>query len=203
MSYRFLLAMSEAGDTYDMGGGYFLYDTCSSDLGINKSTHQLESLHQAKPQITHLENHKMDHEQRQLSGMQFNAIPNSGEYYCGQQRASLLYLQSSLVQQQIHVWKDTKGKNVSKENLTDGEQKSNAGTRDFTFNTRLNYNFNLFSLVDKYKDVLLESYDVVQYSGDADPCVPYIGTQRWIQSLVMVEYFDFGTFPRLSVFSVK
>lgn len=104
--------------------------------------------------------------------------PNSGEYYCGQERASLAYLNNKAVQAALHVKPQV-----------------------FSFQTSLDYNFTgklfavngqgnfvlEYSLLDDYKSVLLNHYRVVQYSGDADPCVPYLGTQRWIQSLVSTQ----------------
>jgi hypothetical protein len=35
----------------------------------------------------------------------------------------------------------------------------------------------------RYASTLLKNFRVLQFSGDADPCVPYVGTQRWINSL--------------------
>ena len=37
--------------------------------------------------------------------------------------------------------------------------------------------------LDEYKEKLIPNYRIMQFSGDADPCVPYVGTQRWIDSL--------------------
>ena len=36
-----------------------------------------------------------------------------------------------------------------------------------------------------YKNDLVGQVRILQYSGDADPCVPYVGTQRWIDSLAL------------------
>ena len=55
--------------------------------------------------------------------------------------------------------------------------------RDFHFSTGLNYTKNAHSLLDQYKSDIIPKYRVWQFSGDADPCVPYIGTQRWVESL--------------------
>ena len=55
--------------------------------------------------------------------------------------------------------------------------------RDFHWSTGLNYTKDAHSLLKEYKETILPRYRVWQFSGDADPCVPYIGTQRWIESL--------------------
>merc|ERR1719272_1107848 len=134
-----------------MGGGYFLYDTCTADLlALDNITNR----------------------PKQLEGDAFRApaaqsdstyTPNSGEYACGQERATLLWLNLPEVQKALHV------------KLVDKPQ--------YSFSTGLHYEFTTWSLLDEYKNLLIPNFRIMQYSGDADPCVPYVGTQRWIESL--------------------
>eukprot|EP00037_Helgoeca_nana_P014868 m.139059 g.139059 ORF g.139059 m.139059 type:complete len:506 (-) comp22749_c0_seq2:1537-3054(-) len=139
--------LSEAGDTYSMGGGYFLYDTCSADL--------LALGNQSKVMDT-----------RQPTASQIAASEyaiDSGEYACGQERATQIWLNLPEVQKALHV--------------------KLVGKSSFGFSTGLNYTFTTGSLLDEYKTQLIPNLRILQYSGDADPCVPYVGTQRWIESL--------------------
>ena len=53
----------------------------------------------------------------------------------------------------------------------------------FDFSTGLDYNFTRHSLLDEYASTLVSAFRVMHYSGDADPCVPYVGATRWIESL--------------------
>ena len=53
----------------------------------------------------------------------------------------------------------------------------------FSFSTGLDYNFTAASLLDDYAKTLIPNFRILQYSGDADPCVPMPGTQKWIASL--------------------
>eukprot|EP00040_Diaphanoeca_grandis_P039304 m.258713 g.258713 ORF g.258713 m.258713 type:complete len:511 (-) comp36943_c0_seq1:277-1809(-) len=142
--------MSKAGDTYDMGGGYFLYDTCTADLLALDNT-------------TNLPKH---HEDLQF-GASAESVPtypnDSGEYACGQEKATMIWLNLPEVQKALHV------KLVNK--------------TQFSFSTGLHYEFTTYSLLDEYKNDLIPNFRIMQYSGDADPCVPYVGTQRWIESL--------------------
>jgi len=131
---------SMTGSINDMGGGYFLYDTCKDDLSAKSSGQELAS--------------------RSLQDNNLHSSPNSGEYFCGQERAALQYLNLPKVQERLHV-RPTK----------------------FSFNTALNYEYTAHSLLELYKNTLSPAFDILQFSGDADPCVPYIGTQRWINSL--------------------
>ena len=55
--------------------------------------------------------------------------------------------------------------------------------RAFSFSTGLNYTFTLYDIVGNYSSTLAPNLRILQYSGDADPCVPYIGTERWIASM--------------------
>mmetsp|Transcript_161995 Transcript_161995/g.393484 ORF Transcript_161995/g.393484 Transcript_161995/m.393484 type:complete len:194 (-) Transcript_161995:2-583(-) len=90
--------------------------------------------------------------------------PNTaGEYACGQEGASAAWLNLAEVQRAAHVRLVGKGR--------------------FDFSTDLKYNKTAFSLLDAYKTALIPRYRILQYSGDADPCVPYVGTKRWIDSL--------------------
>jgi len=141
--------MSVAGDTYDMGGGYFLYDTCTEDmLALSKEDH--------KPHPERFELEAAPPTSSEYSN-------TAGEYACGQERASTAYLNRKDVQEAIHV------RLVGKDN--------------FQFSTGLHYNFTAFSLLDDYKSSLIPNYRILQFSGDADPCVPSVGTKRWIDSL--------------------
>ena len=60
-------------------------------------------------------------------------------------------------------------------------------TPDFSLSTNLEYNFTAASLLDTYKARLAPNFRILQYSGDADPCVPMPGTQKWIRSLALPE----------------
>ena len=91
--------------------------------------------------------------------------PDAGLYACGQEKMSTTWLNREDVRAAIHV-----------------QTKAQSG-RDFHFSTGLNYTFTKYSLLDDYKQKLLPNFRVWQYSGDADPCVPYVGTQRWIAEL--------------------
>ena len=64
-------------------------------------------------------------------------------------------------------------------------QTRNESGRAFSFSTTLpSYGFSAHSLLQLYNETLVTSgLRILQYSGDADPCVPYIGTARWIESL--------------------
>ena len=142
---------SVAGDTYDMGGGYFLYDTCNRDL-----------MALDKAQNVPLSQLGKSYDIQELSDASAGKkwYPNSGQYACGQERNSQAWLNLNAVQKAIHV------------EIT-----------DFAFSTGLNYTYTAHSLLDDYKKRLLPAYRVLQFTGDADPCVPYVGTERWIDSL--------------------
>eukprot|EP01062_Namystynia_karyoxenos_P063870 TRINITY_DN5666_c0_g1_i1.p2 TRINITY_DN5666_c0_g1~~TRINITY_DN5666_c0_g1_i1.p2 ORF type:complete len:503 (+),score=127.94 TRINITY_DN5666_c0_g1_i1:78-1586(+) len=145
--------MSEAGDTYDMGGGYFLYDTCSPDLlalGGSGTPGQREAVWPARQGAS-------------ARAGKTGYTPDSGEYACGQERGGQLWLNLPEVQEALHV-------------VLSGKQ-------SFSWSTGIHYNKTWHSLLDEYNTTLLKNYRVMQYSGDADPCVPYVGTQRWIESL--------------------
>ncbi|GAB5354882.1 hypothetical protein AAMO2058_000157800 [Amorphochlora amoebiformis] len=137
--------IQEAGDTFTMGGGYYLYDHCGSDL------YRLSKSGLPEPNVT-----SAPPEPETLSE------PKHGVYPCGQERATNFYLNQKVVQEAI--------------NVKPGE---------FSFITPLHYNFTKHSLLDDYKQKLNKRYRILQYSGDADPCVPHVGTKRWIDSLEM------------------
>ena len=138
---------SIAGDTYSMGGGYFLYDTCDYDLmaldddGIpfaqkGKTSSVSSLVAETKKRAT-----------RSCKASSNEWHENAGEYACGQEKNSNAWLNLESVQKVIHVKPGV-----------------------FSFSTGLNYSFTLHSIVDEYKTTLLKHYRVLQYSGDADPC---------------------------------
>lgn len=164
--------MSEAGNTNDMGGGYFLYDTCKKNLGIyHKKSIDLSILQTevsrelVSANNSNVKSHIILKQKQNPTLFKKNHFPNnSGEYACGQERAALIYLNRKDVQEALHV-KHT----------------------NFQFNTELYYNFTRYSLLNLYKSKLINQLNIMQYSGDADPCVPYVGTSRWIDSLNLQE----------------
>ena len=91
--------------------------------------------------------------------------PDSGQYACGQEAASAAWLNLDAVRAAIHV-----------------QSREEAG-RAFSYSTGLNYTFTLYDIVGNYSSTLVPALRILQYSGDADPCVPYIGTERWIASM--------------------
>jgi serine carboxypeptidase-like clade 1 len=136
-------AKSIAGDTYEMGGGYFLYDSCGKDLlALDQSTGRPDP--HATPKVPEYPN-------------------TAGEYACGQENAAGHWLNHPQVQRALHV--------------------RLVGKESFSFASGLQYNFTAKSLLAEYRDTLSKHYRILQYSGDADPCVPYVGTERWIESL--------------------
>lgn len=95
-------------------------------------------------------------------------LNDAGEYACGQERASLVWLNRADVQAALHV------KLVNK--------------ASFTFSTGLNYTFVIHSLADDIKTrVLGKIPKVLVYSGMADPCVPTPATALWINDLGLEE----------------
>ena len=80
-----------------------------------------------------------------------------------QEYASTAYLNLAAVQGALHV--------------------KLVGKSSFQFSTGLDYNKTKGSLLEEYATALLPNFRILQFSGDADPCVPYTGTQRWIDSL--------------------
>ena len=150
--------ISSAGDTYQMGGGYYLYDTCDPDLlALDPATHLPRDVQENEYVEIEIENAKTSEYSN-----------NAGTYACGQEKNGLLYLNLESVREAIHV-----------------PTKAQSG-RTFSFSTALpGYNFTAHSLIDLYNDTLINQLTIMQYSGEADPCVPYLGTERWIQSLQM------------------
>jgi serine carboxypeptidase-like clade 1 len=190
--------LSSAGDTYQMGGGYYLYDTCDGDLlDLNATLNQPRGSTGSKynnnddiddMSVQYLSKIQRKAQEKRNRLQQENALENdnilineplwmttlqamqyyndAGTYACGQERASLVWLNLKNVQESIHTH-------------------VNAGRR-FSFSTALpGYNFTAKTLLPLYNSTLIHSLDIMQYSGDADPCVPYIGTERWIASLNM------------------
>eukprot|EP01064_Diplonema_japonicum_P024759 TRINITY_DN3546_c1_g3_i1.p1 TRINITY_DN3546_c1_g3~~TRINITY_DN3546_c1_g3_i1.p1 ORF type:complete len:503 (+),score=98.87 TRINITY_DN3546_c1_g3_i1:29-1510(+) len=141
--------MWEAGDTYNMGGGYFLYDNCQPDLMALNGKGSKD----APDRETAL----------QRKGLRSAYDLNSGEYACGQERATNVWLNVKEVQDALHV--------------------KLIGKTSFNFFQPLYYTHSEDSLVDTYRATLIKNFRILQYSGDSDPCVPYVGTQRWIDSM--------------------
>uniref|UniRef100_A0A7S2TRU3 Carboxypeptidase n=1 Tax=Lotharella oceanica TaxID=641309 RepID=A0A7S2TRU3_9EUKA len=140
--------MDEAGDTYQMGGGYFLYDHCGSDLlSVDPQTGMARQNEGRMDGVSLFDDNKGE--------------STTSVYKCGQERAALQWIRLAEVQDAIHV-----------------ERKP-----EFSFVTSLNYTFTKYSLLDDYRDTLSQKIRIMQYSGDADPCVPYVGTRRWIDEL--------------------
>jgi len=178
--------LSSAGDTYQMGGGYYLYDTCDPDLlslDIATSRPRLTAGKEYTVEWLLLLEKERKREKNKQRGKEIEVVGvvddaaveepaeydnNAGTYACGQERNSLVWLNLEAVRKAIHV-----------------PTKEESG-RTFDFSTGLpGYNFTAHSLLDLYNDTLIPNLTIMQYSGDADPCVPYIGTERWIESLHM------------------
>ncbi len=179
--------LSSAGDTYEMGGGYFLYDTCDGDLmtgldaetGLPRSASTVGADPRADPTtVAGLLHWKINRQISIDNNQEHQAevtvagpdawYPNAGTYACGQERASLAWLNLEAVRKAIHV-----------------QTKAESG-RAFSFSTGLpGYGFTAHSLLPLYNTTLVKKMRIMQYSGEADPCVPYLGTMRWIESLQM------------------
>ena len=146
-------AMSVAGDTYEMGGGYFLYDSCGADLLRADGRRRAAAAPPAAAVAAAA---------RHVRGGAY--ANDAGEYACGQENAASVWLNLPAVQDALHV-----------------------SRQRFDFSTGLDYNFTRHSLLDEYASTLVSAFRVMHYSGDADPCVPHVGTQRWIASLALPE----------------
>jgi hypothetical protein len=167
--------LTEAGDTYKMGGGYYLYDTCDPDLlALDAETHRPRILQPEEYTVESLKERKAQDVQILAAGspplpedQQWYA--NSGSYACGQERNSLVWLNLPSVRDALNV------------------RNESVSGRKFSFSTVLpGYGYTAHSLLDLYNETLTKSgLRIMQYSGDADPCVPYVGTERWIESLRM------------------
>ena len=71
--------LEEAGDTYEMGGGYYLYDTCGPDLlALDAETHRPRAVRPEEYTVAHLKSASLS------IADQSNWYPNSGSYACGQ-----------------------------------------------------------------------------------------------------------------------
>ena len=155
---------STAGDTYDMGGGYFLYDTCGADLlalSADGAARHLPTTQRRSSASTRGRAPTRPTNERIANAYALD----SGEYACGQENAATAWLRRSDVQTALHV----------------------RSTPDFSLSTNLEYNFTAASLLETYKERLAPNFRILQYSGDADPCVPMPGTQKWIRSLALPE----------------
>lgn len=162
---------SIAGDTYQMGGGYFLYDSCGRDLlALDAETHAPNRAATPQRPTAAVANAAFERWVEQPgpagSARLRDAYPNSaGEYACGQENAAATWLNLPTVQEALHV--------------------RLVGKSSFSFSTSLHYSFTEWSLLEAYKSNLTQHLRIMQFSGDADPCVPYVGTERWIESLQM------------------
>ena len=168
---------SLTGDTYKMGGGYFLYDTCGPDLLSLDAVTGLPNA-SAVPRVPEPAVARAAFERwvevaapsERADGTAVARLrdpyPNTaGEYACGQENAAAAWLNVPAVQKALHV--------------------KLVGKSSFSFSTRLQYNFTAYSLLHAYNSTLINELRIMQFSGDADPCVPYVGTERWIESLNM------------------
>ena len=80
---------SIAGDTYDMGGGYFLYDTCGADLASDLLA-SADGRAPTRPTVERI--YKA-----------WDLDLDSGEYACGQENAATAWLRRADVQDALHV----------------------------------------------------------------------------------------------------
>ncbi|KAK7240021.1 serine-type carboxypeptidase [Aureococcus anophagefferens] len=126
-------AMSVAGDTYEMGGGYFLYDSCGADL----------------------------------------LRPTAAAAAAARRRRA-------------RASRPRRGTSAAAPTRTTRARRAPRVAPAPT-STGLDYNFTRHSLLDEYASTLVSAFRVMHYSGDADPCVPHVGTQRWIASLALPE----------------
>eukprot|EP00939_MAST-03C_sp_MAST-3C-sp1_P003751 g3751.t1 len=165
------------GFSYCSGYGndsYYLYDTCDPDLlAIDPATNRPRDLAEEEYTVAHLVARRDERTRKRVLESPYPSTGddrwyrNSGTYACGQERASTVWLNLDAVREAIHV------------------QTRNESGRAFSFSTTLpSYGFSAHSLLQLYNETLVTSgLRILQYSGDADPCVPYIGTARWIESL--------------------
>ena len=100
-------------------------------------------------------------ERRAAKGQPYNL--GGGEYACGQERGGHVWLNLPEVQAALHV--------------------KLVGKKTFEWSAWLKYDYTAHTLVPTYNKTLIPAFRIWQYSGDADPCVPYVGTQRWIDTM--------------------
>ena len=93
---------SIAGDTYDMGGGYFLYDTCGADLlalSADGAARHLQTTQRRSRASTQGRAPTRPTNERIANAYALD----SGEYACGQENAATAWLRRSDVQTALHV----------------------------------------------------------------------------------------------------
>ena len=155
-----------------MGGGYFLYDSCGRDLlALDARTGRPEEETAGRLPRVPVPGPLVAAPSSVAVGVAADGAssaappyPNdAGEYACGQENAAAFWLNLPTVQKALHV--------------------RLVGKPRFSFSTGLRYNYTAHSLVAAYKSPLSTHFRILQYSGDADPCVPYVGAARWIESL--------------------
>ncbi|KAJ9451400.1 Serine carboxypeptidase-like 21 [Diplonema papillatum] len=155
---------SETGTIETMGGGYFLYDTCPVDDQFRTTT--LTPIGVNASNLMAESNVIPDRRSwKDRAAMRPAYNLTAGEYACGQQTAGLVWLNLPQTQALLHV--ELKGK------------------PSFSWGVGLQYDENKASLRLEYANTLIPNLYIMQYSGDSDPCVPFVGTQRWINSLNM------------------
>ncbi len=133
---------------------YNIYDTCNGDTAAGGQAPSFAEVRaRMAQQDVTVEGHDAHAAHPQLLGGAVN------DYTCGRDRASQTWLNQPSVMQALHVKNDTVGMKY-----TWGPHNASGDLRPL------------------YKQ-LAEKYRMLIYSGDADACVPYWGTEEWTREL--------------------